>query len=121
LLRGYGDAAFYGWPTLEKVGDIELPDQEQGEGIAVDGAGRVYLSSEGLQSAVLRLKLPQRIQDRLDPLVRRPDRGADDDPGSVIDDDEAAQDVARPFWPWAVGGVIGIGLLVVLLRALRPR
>lgn len=125
VLRGYGDAAFYRWPSLKKVGEIELPEQEQGEGVAVDEEGRVYLSSEGLRSAVLRLELPKRIQAELDGPDGKPDEKQARDPegsdGNLADDDPPAQDVTRPFLPWAVGGIIGVVVLVVLFRALRPR
>jgi hypothetical protein len=120
VLRGYGDAAFYRWPSLEPVGEIELPEQEQGEGIAVDRDGRVYISSEGLYSEVLRIELPKSLRAELEGTDRKPDRN-DEDPVAATDEDEPAQDVTRPFWPWAVGGVIGVVVLVVLLRALRPR
>jgi hypothetical protein len=120
VLRGYGDAAFYRWPSLEPVGEIELPEQEQGEGIAVDQDGTVYLSSEGLYSEVLRIGLPRSLRAELEGTDRKPDRNGED-PVTATDEDEPAQDGTRPFWPWAVGGVTGVVILVVLLRALRPR
>jgi hypothetical protein len=41
--------------------------------------------------------------------------GAQSDPGPT------AEDTARNAWPWALGGVLALGALLVLLRALRPR
>jgi len=123
VLRGYGTAAFYEWPSLVEVGEVDLPYQEQGEGIAVDKFGDVYVSSEGEHSEVLRIGLPRSLRAELDGTAEEPDRDAaeGDDGGTTIDDDEPAQDVIRPFWPWALGGVAGVLILVVLLRALRPR
>ena len=54
VLRDYGTAAVYTYPGNRKVGSFRLPDQPQGEGIAVDGDGWVHVSSEGLHSQVLR-------------------------------------------------------------------
>lgn len=128
VLRGYGDAAFYRWPSLEPVGEIELPEQEQGEGIAVDQDGTVYLSSEGLYSEVLRLGLPKALRAELEGTDGKPDRNGDGSGTEPVSDgtleggpDHDSSDVSRPFWPWAVGGVIGVLIIVVLLRALRPR
>ncbi len=67
VLRTYGRAVFYSYPGLEAVGEVELPEQQQGEGIAVDEQGRVLLSSEGQQAPVLRLRLPRSIQRALAP------------------------------------------------------
>lgn len=125
VLRGYGDAAFYRWPSLEQVGEIELPEQEQGEGIAVDEDGDVYVSSEGQHSEVLRIGLPKPLRAELDGTVRDPrsdqtsDQTSDQDAAGA--DDDPAQDLTRPWWPWALGGVAGVGILVVLMRSLRPR
>ena len=30
-------------------------------------------------------------------------------------------DSERPVWPWLLGGVVGLGCVVVLVRSLRPR
>jgi hypothetical protein len=142
VLRGYGDAAFYRWPSLEPVGEIELPEQEQGEGIAVDDDGTVYLSSEGVHSDVLELRLPRSLRAELEGAEpgRDDDAGSntvsgddadgaddgdaddgDDADGNLADDDPPAQDVTRPFLPWAIGGIAGVVILVVLVRSLRPR
>lgn len=138
VLRGYGDAAFYRWPSLEEVGTIDLPQQPQGEGIAVDDAGVVYISSEGQNSKVLRVDLPPDLRAELDGTAEEPttdptdpstdptadptaDPGSDDEEGadgSADADDDAAD---RPVWPWALGGGVGVLIVLVLLRSLRPR
>ena len=100
------------------------PDQEQGEGIAVGKDGSVYLSSEGIESDVLEIELPAKVRAAVDPSVEEPDKPGksdkSDDTSTTIDKDEPAQDVLRPFLPWAIGGAIGLVVLLILLR-LRSR
>lgn len=119
VLRGYSSATVYRWPSLEEVGDLDLPSQQQGEGIAVDEDGRVYVSSEGQHSEVLEVRLPRRIVAEME----GPAPAAD--PGPAEPEQPAGQDVAaqgeRPVWPWLLGGVAGAAIVVVLLRSLRPR
>lgn len=57
VLRTYGRAVVLAYPSWEQVASWELPEQEQGEGLAVDG-DEVWLSSEGERSEVLREPLP---------------------------------------------------------------
>lgn len=57
VVRGYGRAVVLSYPSFEQVASWDLPAQEQGEGLAVDGAD-LLLSSEGERSAVLREPLP---------------------------------------------------------------
>ena len=66
LLRSYGRAAIYTFPELRLVGPLDLPSQQQGEGVAVDPSGGVYLSSEGSFSEVLEILLPTEVTDALD-------------------------------------------------------
>ena len=116
VLRTYSRAIFYSYPGLEVVGEVDLPDQQQGEAIAVDERGRIHLSSEGQQAPVLLLDLPPRLERDLAP--------ESSPPGSPVVPDRqpaAESDLDRPLWPWLVGGAFGAGVIVVLLRALRPR
>jgi hypothetical protein len=100
VVRNYTSAVVYAWPSLQPVGSFRLPRQRQGEGIAVAGDGRVYLSSEGRRSPVLELTLPPRTAGSASP--------AETDPAS------------HDAWPWLAGGLIGVAAIVVLLRALKP-
>lgn len=122
VLRTYGRAVVYSYPDLEAVGEVDLPDQQQGEGIAVDERGRVYLSSEGQQAPVLRVELPRRLVAAMAPEQPEPEqsdgRAAADPPAG---EPAPEPDPERPLWPWLVGGAFGLGVIVVLLRALRPR
>jgi len=136
ILRNYTTAFVLTYPGLEPVGSFALPPQQQGEGIAVAADGRVYLSSEGVRSPLLRVPLPRRIRDVVLPEKRHsPSAGASSSPGAGDQaDDQAGDDGTgtgtdpaddRPFrrdpWQWLLGGALGVAAIAVLLRALRPR
>ena len=118
MLRTYSRAVFYSYPSMESIGDVTLPAQQQGEGIAVDERSRVSVSSEGLQAPVLRVGLPPSIRREVPP-KDAPGPG----PSPVVPEGEPdpEPDPERPLWPWLVPGAFGALMIVVLLRALRPR
>jgi len=131
VLRDYGRAVFYTFPGLEVVGDLDLPDQQQGEGIAVDAEGVVYVSSEGRRAPVLEVDLPDSLRAMVSAVPEStpspttspvPESGPTDVPGSR-EDVELPQgaDTERPVWPWFLTGWLGLGVIVVLLFALRRR
>jgi hypothetical protein len=61
LVRGYGMAAIYTFPGFVPVATLDLPRQRQGEGVSIGAAGRIRLSSEGRNSPVLQVTLPDRV------------------------------------------------------------
>ena len=65
LVRSYASATVYTFPDFRRVGTVALPSQEQGEAVAIDGRGRIYLSSEGENSDVLQITLPADLRDAL--------------------------------------------------------
>ncbi len=67
IVRNYGSAIVYAYPSLDEVGGFALPDQEQGEGIAVDAQGVVFVSSEGEGAPVLRVPLPDDVREAMTP------------------------------------------------------
>ena len=122
VIRNYSVAAVYTFPALEKVQQLRLPDQPQGEGLAVDVDGTLLLSSEGLHTRVLRVPLPTPTSSGSSaspaspataPSVQTESRESSELPESTHTE--------RPGWPWLIGGLLGIGFVVVLLRSLRPR
>lgn len=122
VLRGYGEATVYRFPSFDPVATFDLPEQEQGEGIAVDGRDRVWLSSEGQDSPVLRFTLPRRVRGLLEP----PDPVATVPPspgveGPVVMVDPGATESSRAEWPWFLGGVVALAAIGVLVRSLRRR
>lgn len=128
VVRSYGSAVFYAYPSLEEVARLRLPDQQQGEGIAVDASGTVFLSSEGERSQVLRLRLPRDVRRALAPPAPQPEPsggtptrdGASADAGpSTSGDEDVVTDA--PTWWWGIGGLVGLGLLLLARRARRPR
>jgi hypothetical protein len=119
LVRSYSSAAVYDWPSLQRIGTFDLPPQRQGEGIAVAADGRVYLSSEGLHSPVLEIALPPEIRAATAPASSSPSPSPSAGPAAG---EQPASDggTSRDPWPWVLGGALGVGVLLVLLRALRP-
>lgn len=128
LVRGYFSAELYRWPSLERVARFDLPEQKQGEGIGVTADGRVYVSSEGVHARVLRVPLPAAVRKVL---RDQPGRGEPRDPSASASpaapeqgsqqDHATEQPAERGLWPWLLGGAVGLGVIVVLLRSLRPR
>ncbi len=135
VLRGYGDATVYTWPDLTAAGTVQLPRQEQGEGIAVrevDGEFEVLVSSEGQRSDVLSVTLPQSLAQAVAPVAPADSAGAGTTPvpsatpSPTVDPDAAPiegdrVDQGPPLAPWLVGIGFGVVMLVLLVRSLRPR
>ena len=126
IVRSYTEAAVYSWPDLTEVGSFGLPDQQQGEGIAVARDGTIYASSEGLHAPVLRIALPAAVRRAMEPAspsaTPTPTPSATPVPGSREGQELPQQDVGpRSPWGWALGGILGLGMVIVLARALRPR
>ncbi len=128
VLRNYGRAVIYSWPELESVGGFDLPPQQQGEGIAVDQANRVYVSSEGLRAPVLEVELPTElarvVAGETEPTPQGEESDPADEPTPVSREGEELpqSDVVarRDPVPWLVGGGLRVVMVLVLIRSLRP-
>lgn len=136
-LRTYSQIAVYGFPSLELLGSFDLPQQEQGEGIAVVGPRELWLSSEGRQAPVLRVRVPARVAAAMasaapeseDPTTPPPPTSGAAEESPTVDDavEDAVEDVATEaldrdaWWLWLTGGGVLLVAVFVLLRALRPR
>jgi hypothetical protein len=57
VIRNYNQGELYAWPSMRSVGTFKLPPQQQGEGLASDTGGSVFLSSEGVRQPVLHYRL----------------------------------------------------------------
>ncbi|GAB2873350.1 hypothetical protein [Nocardioides pacificus] len=138
IVRSYTGATVYTFPQLAEVGSMDLPDQEQGEGIAVDRRGRVLLSSEGLAAPVLELRLPAGVRKAVAEPTEEPsaepsagasgrqeaaDVDADGDDADGDDDASEGEGVSEDVWAWLAlaGGFAGLGLIVWLAGRLRRR
>jgi len=142
VLRTYSRAVVYTFPALEAVGDFELPEQQQGEGLALAGPDALYLSTEGTRAPVLRMPLPARILSAM--AQSAPESASESASESAARTDATASPSARPtadrrvpiqptvedlaaeprdgdVWPWLFGGVVMVLITITLLRALRPR
>jgi len=133
LVRGYSGATLLSWPTLERVASVALPPQRQGEALAVDEDGEVLVLSEGLHEPVLRVELSPEVRAAVAPSDSPVPQEATDTAEEATDAAEEAETEpagdadtdtdARPAWPWFLGGWLGLGVLLLLLRWLwgRPR
>ena len=119
IVRSYGGAEVHAWPSMRLLATFDLPDQDQGEGIAVAADDSLWLTSEGLHAPVLNLALPAD--------VRRAMSGATSSVEPVPSPAVVSPDVPGDpdTWPWLLGGLFLLGAVVgavaVLLRSLRPR
>lgn len=130
VLRTYSRAVVLAWPSLEEVGSWTLPEQPQGEGLAVGPDEALYVSSEGIEQPLLRVEVPADIRERMRPDGPQPrggqslDEQADPaEPLPAPDADDLARDIAdRDAWPWWTGGLVAVALVVLSVRAVRrPR
>lgn len=65
VLRTYGRAHVYAFPSLRHLGSASLPAQRQGEGLALARDKTIYLSSEGAYTEVWRYRLPPSLENAL--------------------------------------------------------
>jgi hypothetical protein len=130
VLRTYSRAAVHTWPDLEPIGSWDLPDQPQGEGIAVTPDGEVLISSEGQGAEVLQVQVPARVERAMaepgptpttfvSPTTPSPTGEWTADEGTA-GEDAATVPAGRDAWPWLAGGLVGLLALGVLWRSLRP-
>ena len=120
LLRTYGTASVYTFPAFELVGTVRLPAQPQGEGISVGTDGRVLVSSEGVHSDVLRVRLPASLT--ASPVPSAPTGPTPDaaPPAPVPDRPQPSRDWLDWLEIGAVGAVVGAAAWVTA-RTARPR
>ena len=116
VLRTYTRARVLRMPGWRVVEDIELPSQPQGEALALDRTGRIYLSSEGRGQPILRVPAPLGLRHG-----GRPGSATTSGPTSASQGNDSQQS-DRPTatvttsaedigWPRMVG--IGTGVLAV--------
>lgn len=113
VLRDYGRAVVYDFPSFEAVAEVPLPEQQQGEGIAAVGADHVLVSSEGQRSPVYDVALPVLEPEEPSPTPTLRSREGQELPQEPPGDRDPSQ--------WLLGVGLAAVALLVLVRALRPR
>lgn len=116
LVRGYGAALVATFPGFKTLAEIPLPDQDQGEGVSIGSSGRIRLSSEGVGSEVLQIRLPDQVREQLRGTPAA-GAGAGVNPEGVVDSDHAS----GLDWRWVAAGAAGAVLGWALVRRRRRR
>lgn len=111
VLRDYGRAVVYTFPSWESVAELTLPQQRQGEGIAADGADRILISSEGQNAPVYDVALPELAEPAAEPTLRSRE-------GEELPEEEPRE---ADHGQWLLGIGLAVVAVLVLVRALRPR
>jgi hypothetical protein len=121
VVRNYAQAVVYTFPGLERVASLRLPDQQQGEAIAVSAGDRVFVTSEGRHQAVMEVSLPEAAREQISPAS--PDPADATTSPTTRPRNELPEAPARPSrdpWQWALGAGLFVVAVVVLLLAVRP-
>ncbi|MEE3127858.1 MAG: WD40 repeat domain-containing protein [Actinomycetota bacterium] len=116
VVRGYARAIVYAWPSMRAVGDLSLPDQDQGEGIAVTPDGRVLVSTEGQFTDVLEVRLPRDVRQAVAPTPEPAEPSATPEGEVDATDEPAAEDATTAGGLASLGGVMAVfvGLIALL-------
>ena len=120
VVRNYTQAVVFTFPGLQRVATIAMPDQRQGEAIAVSADDRVFVTSEGAHQAVLEVPLTAAVRERLAP---SPAPEAAATTGTPKPRNELPEESAKPSrdpWQWVLGAGLFVTAVVVLLVAVRP-
>jgi hypothetical protein len=121
VIRNYAQAVVYTFPGLERVASLALPDQQQGEAIAVAEGDRVFVTSEGRRQAVMEVRLPKSVRDRMTPASE--EAVATTNAPTPKPRNELPEEAAQPSrdpWQWMLGAGLFVIAVVVLLLAVRP-
>lgn len=117
MLRSYARAFVLAYPSFEVVGSWSLPQQPQGEGVAIGPDGGIYLSTEGVGQPLLRVEVPRAVARAM---VSPGPRDGREPSAPEVGSEPAAGVRERDPWSWALGGAVLLAILVVLVRSLRP-
>ena len=121
VVRNYAQAVVYTFPGLERVASLRLPDQQQGEAIAVSADDHVFVTSEGRHQAVMEVSLPEAAREQITPASPDP-ADATTSPTTRPRNElpEAPARASRDPRQWALGAGLFVVAVVVLLLAVRP-
>jgi hypothetical protein len=118
LLRSYANARVYDTDRWQPTAGMPLPDQQQGEGLAMAPSGnQVLVSTEGRNSKVLAVELPEEVLDAV----------AAGEPESAVPTADAGGQGTPSGWSgvveedgYSTGAVVALSV-VVLAAALGVR
>jgi len=118
LVRGYDNAVIYTFPGFRPVAAVDLPRQRQGEGVSIGPSGRIRLSSEGRNSAVLQVALPEAVRAAM------AGESASASPSSSPAAVESHSASSRSGYGWLLvvaGGAGAAAVLLLVALLVRPR
>lgn len=118
LIRSYESVALYAFPSMQLLGTQDLPAQKQGEGMAYV-AGSLYLSSEGLHAPVI--VVPLTVSTGSTGSTSETTSSAAPEGSTTPRVPTTTEETRGHWWPWLTGGGVLLAMVVVLVRALRPR
>ena len=117
LVRGYDSAVVYSFPDFQPEATLDLPRQRQGEGLSIGASGRIRLSSEGRNSPVLEVTLPEEVRT----IVDGGKLAATFSPKPAPHDVSPARGASgAPHW-LLVAGIAGLAGSAGVLALLAPR
>ena len=111
VVRGYARAVVYAWPSMRAVGGLSLPDQDQGEGIAVTPDGRVLVSTEGQFTDVLEVRLPRDVRQAVNP-------APEPEPSATAEAVDQTEEPATPGASATPGGLASLGVVLAAFAGL---
>jgi hypothetical protein len=114
VVRDYVGATVYTFPGHEPIGSFPLPEQRQGEGIAVDEDDCVHVSTEGQFTQVRSVRLPAELHRAMAP---EPEAT----PAPTAAGSAPSGESDEPVWPWLLIGAAGAGFVLLVLRKLLRR
>jgi hypothetical protein len=116
VLRDYTRAVVYSWPGLEAVAEVGLPEQRQGETLAVTEDETLLVGTEGLRSPVHEVALPALDEEAT---AEQPSAGprTQSREGRELPSDPSPE---RDPVPWLTGFGFFLVALIVLGFSLRP-
>jgi hypothetical protein len=129
VLRGYYNAVIYqdltaGGRGLRPLERVDLPDQQQGEGLAVVDDGRaLLLSSEGVRQPLWRVTLPTGSSASTPSATATSDATGRGGPqvAPTRQDRDTGGDITRSWWLLVAGTGVPVLVLVTAWRLARSR
>jgi hypothetical protein len=119
LVRGYDSAVIYTFPDFRPVATVDLPQQRQGEGVSIGESGRIRLSSEGGNSAVLEVSLPAEVTAAM--AGTSPASSASASPATDAPADQPAEGSSPRRWLLYIAGGTALAALLIAGVLMAPR